>query len=133
VLSTDGSGQLSWEDSSPPITNAVKLYKLNFNKAASSPQTHPVTLPINSEILKVTVAVDSTLTGSAGQVIINGLSPILLAEEGVHYLTSGGQYITEYTGFATIAIMDMIGNIEYTQSGSGTGSGRIFVEVGVPI
>lgn len=113
--------------------NAVKLYKLDFNKAAGSPQTHPITLPINSEILRITVRVDSTLTGSAGQIKINGVTPILLAEEGVHYLTSSGKYDVEYTGDATIAITDMIGELEYTQPGSGTGSGRIFIEVGVPI
>jgi len=79
--------------SGPSITNAVKLYKLDFDKAGSMPQTHPVTLTTGMEILKITVVVDSTLAGSFGNISINGTTPILLASEGVHYLSGSGQYI----------------------------------------
>jgi len=133
VLSTDGFGNLAWITAGGGgSTNTVKIYKLNFDKAVPTAITHPVTLPINSEILRVTVRVDTTLTGPAGQIKINGLTPMLLADEGIHYLSTAGKYDTDYTGDATIAIPAMVGNIEYSQMGVGTGTGRIFVEVGVP-
>lgn len=132
-LKTDGSGNLSWETVSGGGTNAVKLYKLDFDKSLASPQTHGVTLLTGTEILKITVVVDSTLTGSAGQIRINGTTPIVLADEGTHYLSGAGQYITEYTGISSIASALFEGQLEYTQPGAGSGVGRIFIEVGEPI
>jgi hypothetical protein len=133
VLTTDGVGRMSWETVASGATNQIKLYKLDFNKALPTPQTHPITLPINSEILRITVRVDATLLGGEGQIKINGSTSIILAEEGTHYLPAQGKYDTEYTGDATIALAGMVGNLEYVQPGVGSGSGRIFIEVGVPI
>lgn len=133
VLTTDGVGRMSWETVAAGATNQIKLYKLDFNKALPTPQTHPITLPINSEILRITVRVDATLSGSVGQIKINGSTSIILADEGIHYLSAQGKYDTEYTGDATIALAGMVGNLEYVQPGVGSGSGRIFIEVGVPI
>ena len=133
VLTTDGVGRMSWETVAAGATNQIKLYKLDFNKALPTPQTHPITLPINSEILRITVRVDATLLGSVGQIKINGSTSIILADEGIHYLSAQGKYDTEYTGDATIALAGMVGNLEYVQFGVGSGSGRIFIEVGVPI
>lgn len=133
VLTTDGVGRMSWETVAAGATNQIKLYKLDFNKALPTPQTHPITLPINSEILRITVRVDATLSGSVGQIKINGSTSIILADEGIHYLSAQGKYDTEYTGDATIALAGMVGNLEYVQFGVGSGSGRIFIEVGVPI
>lgn len=133
VLSTDGIGNMSWQTVAGGATNQIKLYKLDFNKALPTPQTHPITLPINSEILRITVRVDATLSGGVGQIKINGSTSIILADEGIHYLSTQGKYDTEYTGDATIALAGMVGNLEYVQFGGGLGSGRIFIEVGVPI
>lgn len=130
VLTTDGSGTLSWTDPTAPAgLMKVDSTSLVFNSGAT---VSAFTLPINAIVDTVSIIVDTAFNGTSPTVTVglNGGSTTVYAESGDSDLKTTGRYDIP----SQVAPVGTTGGIElyYTASGSTAGAGRVVITYSTP-
>lgn len=130
VLSTDGSGVLSWATNGSSATN-MRIYKLPFNKA-TSPNFTTADIPDGFFITNIVVDVQVALTGPNSLIKIDGATDLNLLTEN-----ASGSFASA-VGIYRIAIWNKtvatanVGKLHFSVPSVGTGSGVIYLEGGIP-
>lgn len=124
VLSTDGSGVLSWVDAGS-TASAIKVNETALAFGTSSPVTL-FTLPANAEVIAVKVIVDTAFSGTAPTVTVG------IAGNTAKYMGSGGNNLKSAFAYESHPNVVPTGSTEsliatYSADSSSAGAARIQV------
>jgi len=129
VLSTDGSGVLSWASAA----STASSWKVDTTSIAfgSSSTITAFTLPANAIVDRTTVIIDSAFDGTPTMSVgVNGGSASQYLGTGDVAMTVADRYDVPYQGTANGSTEAI--EIYYTAGGASTGAGRVLVTYAVP-
>jgi hypothetical protein len=131
VLTTDGTGNLTWSSTSSAVASAWKVDTTTI-AFGSSATTTAMTLPANAIVDTVSVIVDTTFNGTAPSILV-GKS----GGTGQEYVGIGDASLKLADRFdcpsqlvASGSTTDIV--IAYTADGSSAGSARVLITYAIP-
>jgi len=128
VLSTDGSGALSWVSAASTASD-WKADSTSFAFGSGTTVT-AFTLPANAIVDRVSIIVDTAFDAGQLSVGVNGGSASIFAGAGDSLLTHAGRYDIPCAELANVSSQDI--ELYFSAGGATVGAGRVLITYAVP-